>query len=52
LSFLLNSLLNVRVPRLVIKSIKVLASTTNSTSNLTKLLLLSYFLLFTKCIIL
>jgi hypothetical protein len=50
LFLLLNSLLNVQVPCLIIKSIEVFVSTTNSTSNLIKLLLLSYSLLFTKCI--
>jgi hypothetical protein len=52
LFLLLNSPLNIQVPRLIIKNIKVFTFITNSTSNLTKLPLLSYSLLFTKYIIL
>jgi hypothetical protein len=52
LSLLLNNPLNVQVSRLIIKSIKVFAFIINSTSNLTKLLLSSRSLLFTKYIVL
>ena len=52
LFLLLNNPLNVQVPCLIIKSIKVLAFIINFTSNLIKLPLSNRFLLFTKCIVL
>jgi hypothetical protein len=52
LSLLLNNPLNIQVPCLIIKSIKVFTFINNSINNLIKLLLLSRSLLFTKYIVL